>query len=943
MNRPSRREFVRGAAVAAAGIGTATHFARMTAAQSATALAQADRPEVQPVSVQLHLLDGKPPAFFAGTTWGVPWPRGTLKVGQALSLKSSAGDAFPVQTWTTATWPDGSIKWTAHALPPSANKLPETATLAPGDVTAPSQAVNVRESDQSIDIDTGVIRCRIARRGEKIMESIERDGKPIASDVRLVCLSQDRPETDSTEPVKRESFASAIESVTVEQTGPVRAVVRVEGKHVSSAAGAGGRAWLPFVLRFYFYAGSDAVRVMHTFVFDGDEQSDFIAGLGLRFDVPMRDQPHDRHVRFVNAEGHGMFAEAVRGLTGLRRDAGEPFREAQVRGEPTPRVSDLPDGVRDRLRLIPAWGDYTLSQLSADGFDIRKRTKPGHGWIRAGAGRRASGVGYVGSISGGVAFGMRDFWQRHPTQLDIRNAATDQASVTMWLWSPDAPPMDLRFYHDGMGMDSHREELEGLEITYEDFEKGFGTPHGIARTNELWLWATGATPPRQRLAEFSDSVSTPALLACAPEHYVASGVFGSLFNVVDRSAPQRTTIETALDFLTDYYLKQIDERRWYGFWDHGDVMHSYDRDRHEWRYDVGGYAWDNGELSPELWLWYSYLRSGRADIFRMAEAMSRHVGEVDTYHAGRFKGLGSRHNVQHWGCSAKQLRISTAIYRRFLYFLTADERVSDLLHELIDADQTFLTLDPIRKIRQGAYKPDPHALAVGFGTDWGSLAAAWLAEWERTGDARVREKLVNGMKSIGSMPYGFFTGGALYDPDTGAFKIDKGKATAGVSHLSAVFGLLEVCAELIVLLDVPEFEKAWLDYCELYNASREERIKRLGEKADFRTGGLTSAHSRLTAYAARKKKDPALAKRAWGEFVADARWAPRRYQATTTRIDGPAVLNPIDEAAWVSTNDSSQWSLAAIQNLAMIGDALPASFPALPAATQAVPAPEPRS
>ena len=39
--------------------------------------------------------------------------------------------------------------------------------------------------------------------------------------------------------------------------------------------------------------------------------------------------------------------------------------------------------------------------------------------------------------------------------------------------------MDLRFYHDGMGMDSHPEEIEGLNITYEDYEKGFGTPHGV--------------------------------------------------------------------------------------------------------------------------------------------------------------------------------------------------------------------------------------------------------------------------------------------------------------------------------------------------------------------------------------------------------------------------------------------------------------------------------
>ena len=41
------------------------------------------------------------------------------------------------------------------------------------------------------------------------------------------------------------------------------------------------------------------------------------------------------------------------------------------------------------------------------------------------------------------------------------------------------------------------------------------------------------------------------------------------------------------------------------------------------------------------------------------------------------------------------------------------------------------------------------------------------------------------------------------------------------------------------------------------------------------------------------------------------------------RIEGPAVLNPVDEAPSVGTNDVAQYGLAAIQNLALIGDWLP--------------------
>jgi hypothetical protein len=639
----------------------------------------------------------------------------------------------------------------------------------------------------------------------------------------------------------------------------------------------------------------------------------------------MRDPLHDRHVRF-SGEGRGLWGEAVRGLTGLRRDPGQAARDAQVAGRATPSAEQFPSSVRDRLGYIPAWGDFTLRQLSADGFHIHKRTAPGHGWIRAGAGTRASGLGYIGGVSGGVAFGLRDFWQRHPTQLDIRGAAGDSAEVTLWLWSPDAPAMDLRFFHDGMGMENHAEELQGLEITYEDYEKGFGTPVGIARTSELMLWAAAATPTREQLVDMAGVVRLPPLLAAHPQHFVATGVFGGLFRPPDRSTPARARIEDQLIYLIALYQKQIEQRRWYGFWDYGDVMHSYDADRHEWRYDVGGFAWANSELSPDLWLWQSYLRSGRADIFRMAEAMTRHTGEVDVYHIGRFKGLGTRHGVQHWGDSAKQLRISTAAYRRFYYYLTADERVGDLLRELVDADRTFLTLDPIRKIRREAYAPDPRALAVGFGTDWGSLAAAWLTEWERTGDTKVRDKLLNGMKTIGGMPHGFFSSGDIrYDIETGRFTLRGAPGPPRASHLGAVFGLMEINAELIQLFKVPEFERAWLQYCELFNASPEEQTRQLGQSLGKLN--LGEAHSRLTAYAAWKKNDPALAARAWREFFGGAAGLGVHTDLQLRRIEGPAVLNPVDEGFGMSTNAASQWGLAAIETLALIGDSLPPTAP----------------
>jgi hypothetical protein len=861
--------------------------------------------------IDLHWLDGTAPlALPGGTTWGVPLHRGQVRGTGELALTDAGGAPVPAQFWPLATWPDGSLKWVGAAIG-ATDSAADGYAVCTGTEGASACGLTVTETADAITVDTGVLTCVVARSGPVLVRSIARGGAVVVRDGELVSLLQhELPEDGS---AARTACGGEVTAVTVEQDGPVRAVLRVEGSHRSVE---GSFRWLPFVVRLVFAADGRSIRMVHTFVWDGDAERDFLAGLGVRFAVPLRAAPHDRHVRIAGADG-GFLVEAVRGLTGLRRDPGAQVRAAQVAGRPTPPVGEWNAEVASRLDLVPAWNDWTLAQLSPDGFTLRKRTGADHGWVGTTGGTRAEGFAYLGDVHGGFGVGVRHFWQSYPGQLDVRAAATEQGAVTAWLYSPQAQPMDLRFYHDGLGQDDYASQYDGgLEITYEDYEPGFGDPHGIARTHELTLFAYDATPPIEALAADVDHVARPPLLAVAPEHLRSVGVFGD-WGLVDHSTPARAVLEERLDFLVDFYAGQVEQRRWYGFWDFGDVMHAYDPDRHVWRYDVGGYAWDNSELSPDLWLWYAYLRSGRADVFRLAEAMTRHTGEVDVYHAGPWKGLGSRHNVQHWGCSAKQLRISNPAYRRFYYYLTADERTGDLLSELSGSDATFLALDPLRKVRP-AYQPRREALGVGLGTDWGALAATWLTEWERTGDPRSRDRLLGTMADIGALKHGFFTGEALYNLDTGRF--DTTRVQAGVSHLSAVFGLVEICSELITLVDIPEFERAWLQYCRLYLAPPHEQEAELGTALEGIH--LHQAHSRLAAYAAARTGDAVHAERAWRAFHGGGEFASNGRSFRTRRIEPPHVLHPVDEAEGLSTNDAAQFALAVIQNLALVPGAL---------------------
>ncbi|KPF60228.1 Tat pathway signal sequence domain protein [beta proteobacterium AAP51] len=939
--RLNRRQFVGGGAVL--GVASASgHALAAGPAAAASTVAAGPTPGAgssAPARPQaLRWLDGQAPALHAGVTWGLPWARGQCPRGTAFVLRDPQGQPQPLQTWPLAWWPDGSLKWTGHAIAPGVSVGDGSGASGAGwqvqplpagqaAPSTPSVVVTVEEGAEAVTVNTGTVVCVVPRRGPVLVRSVTRRGVEVMRQVQLVAQSS----ADASGSGELTAFEGVVEQLHIEQRGPQRAVLRLRGQHRVAQPGTAGpqapRAWLPFDLRLYFYAGGDALRVMHSWVFDGEPQRDFIRGLGLRFDVPLRDAPHDRHVRFA-AEGegpngqaaYGLWAEAVRGLTGLRRDPGAAVRAAQLAGQRCPPPETWQHAsVRRFLERIPAWGDVSLSQLGPDSFQIKKRTRAGHTWVHSAWGGRAAGLGYVGDTQGGVAFGLRDFWQRHPAQLDIRNAHTASAQVSCWFWAPEAPAMDLRPYHDGLGQDTFEKQLEGLEVTYEDWEPGFDTAVGVGRSHELTLFALPATPSRERLVQLAGLVQTPPLLVAAPQRYLDTRVFGTLWTLPDRSTPQKAALEDRLDFVVKFYQDQAEQRRWTGFWDYGDVHHTFDADRHEWRYDVGGYAWANSELSPDLWLWSMFLRSGRADIFRFAEAMVRHTTEVDTYHLGRFKGLGTRHGVLHWSDSAKQLRISTGAYRRQYFYLTADERIGDVLDMLTTADRQLIALNPTRKIKDAPKLP-PGQAVMGVGTDWGSMLANWLTAWERSGDARWRDRIARGMASVAAMPRGFFSAsGAGYDPETGALSNLIGER-ASASHLSAVFGLVEMLAELAELIEVPGFEKAWLQYCRLYNAPVEEQRRELGMPHGG-TNALTVGHSRLTAYAAMRLNDPALARRAWAEMLGDRRFGNRPL--ATTRIEGPAVLRPVDVAPWVSTNDAAQWSLAAMQNLAWVGAHLP--------------------
>ncbi|GFF32557.1 uncharacterized protein YetA [Aspergillus lentulus] len=851
----------------------------------------------------------------SGVSFGMPWPKGLYQPGQSFVIEGD-GREYAINSREIAYWADGSLKWTAHSIS--------------GHVGY-SEEYTVKGTSKSKDIDAGVfieegysitvttrlgLQVEFARSGNSsLFESLSLRGHALCSGATLVAS------------INGEEYSTIVSKVGVENATSLRTVIKVSGTMASPDS-----EHLPFDVRVFIYSDALPIKILHSFVHDLDADEP-LTSLGIRFSVPLENtELYNRHVRFAGSNG-GILKEEIQGLSGLRHGPTVTNRIDQTAGRAVTlkqeewSKTDLHQG----LSYIPSFDSYTLSQLSSDGFTIKKRTKKGCSWVKVTGGGRADGTVYLGSARhGGIAVGMSDFWERYPTQLDLTELTQSEGAITVWLYSPLAEPLDTSPYHDGLGLDSYEKQLHALDVTYEDYEPGFATANGIGRTNQFFLMPYASTPSNQELGSFSALVRNPPRLVPTAEYMHSTDVFHGCWSPAHEppASPQEAAIERNLDLLFNHYQKQVEQHRWYGFWDHGDVQHTYDPYRHAWRYDVGGFAWDNSELSTDLWLWLYFLHTGRADVFKMAEAMTRHTSEVDTYHAGRFKGFGTRHGVQHFSDSSKQLRISNVLYKRIYYYLTGDERIGDLISELQDCQHALLTLDSHRKVQAHADIPEGFAM-TNIGLDCGALAAAWLTAWERRteGWEHCRDLLIKLLDGIARLKHGIGNNAILLNPTTGEIReCPPPTPEYSISHLSMLFGFPEIFAEVLDYVrdahpaTVDRFMAVWLSYCKAYNGGAEVQRREFGfEFPDHAT--WRQSHSTLTAFAVDQLKSEELARAAWDQFFhTDGYTEDHDWRVVETAP--PEYFTHGEEAAWITTNEAARYGVSAIFNLANIGEYL---------------------
>ncbi len=672
---------------------------------------------------KIPIAEGELEPFVQG---GVPLPRGSIQRSDQLRIFDGERE-LPLQSRTLAHWPDGTIKWLFLVFPLSESKkvkmtpgtgdgqrLPIQITTRNNQAKSlqlrfgeqvqsakTESAISVSEADGVVSIDTGSLQVTLGK-GQQWIKEILIQKKPIhgsQKDGRLSFIDMLRPEsgyvTNRSHPSgKRDDGPLEIQSIQVEEKGPLRAIVRLEGmtRNIEPQR---------VILRVELYGGKPFIRLFHTVEFlYKDPRRAFVRNMGLR--LPLQLDPENCQVSAGTEAGP---SEAANGReVGLLQTSQHHYRAWQKTETPE---DTLHAGGRSR------------------------------GWLTLSDGKR------------GVTAMLRNMWQEFPKEL---RANSDDPSITIGLWPDSVPLMDVRRYSNY----PHRSQGESVSDRNDWVERSYypNDPFvGVSKTHEMLLVFHGEPPEPAAIDSLAADFQSPPLIYAGASWYSDVGV------TFPFTSPHRnlSQADTALEKVIDFWLFHQRLHGWYGMWDYGDFQHmfrngygwvysrkdlaeilkqpadkryAFSRTKrrildystyHDWAHDNGRWGWTNSEGLPGLLLQLQYMRTGRRDIFFAAEAMARHVRDVDIRHDGMWFGRGTRHGVQHWSDGNHEERQTIHSEFRFIHYLTGDLRSRDVAQKLTDRIYTK------GKIRI-------HAAHSG-------RLYGLLTRWEMTGDKKLGEML----------------------------------------------------------------------------------------------------------------------------------------------------------------------------------------------------------
>ncbi len=206
-------------------------------------------------------------------TSGIPLKQGELGNDRRTALFDAKGHEVPLQTEILSRWPDGTIRWLLldFQVDLSAGQS-RSFVLKYGPQVRRSEIPNpvtVSTITKSPLLESGPLRVEVAPDRFRLLDAVwlDRDGDGEFSEeeratggeaagIELVAADGTRYRADLSHAV-----------VTMEQHGPLRACVRIEGSHQAET----GRHRFRYVVRLHLFRGQPFVKFDYTFINDGQD------------------------------------------------------------------------------------------------------------------------------------------------------------------------------------------------------------------------------------------------------------------------------------------------------------------------------------------------------------------------------------------------------------------------------------------------------------------------------------------------------------------------------------------------------------------------------------------------------------------------------------------------------------------------------------------------
>ena len=479
--------------------------------------------------MELHLSEGRIPVGYA--RFGSIWKKGEVTETD-FRLRNEAGEDVPVQSKAAAFWPDGSIKWAFHEAD-SARMGKQVRLTCHGEEAVKKEAKTeegrkkqevseregttgkiCQETAAGWQLTSPVLSVEIPKNGDVLFRNLKLRGKCRVEEAYLRLILEKHFKEGSVRVEKQYPGRGIVTEAVLEENGPLVWCFKLSGTHET----VDGEKRLPFIVRLRFYGDLGRIDLQHTFLFDGDEQREFLKGIGIALKCPMEGQGFDRHVRM--GSDYGSFHETSSlSLVWDHKHPG-PIYERQMAGLPLEGYLTEEEFVRlkDVAERSPVWDAYELTQDSDMHFSVRKRTvEEDCCYLDALHGRRAPGTLAFGDKNGSILLGKKDFWQKYPSGMELTDFSKDTATATMWIYAPAARAYDYRHY----------DHKAYMETCYEGFSDYGATPYGIANTNECSIaFSEKIIPTEEELADFGRSVQDAPVYFASPEYYHEHRAFG---------------------------------------------------------------------------------------------------------------------------------------------------------------------------------------------------------------------------------------------------------------------------------------------------------------------------------------------------------------------------------------------------------------------------------